>query len=116
MGRDHETPLVLGSNRRGPIRNVGSISPAFIPYYLMRTAGFTHPYYTGFHGEVREGYRVVGRNVLVVPKNETQENGSKQRELDPVIRDFRYLEYDIMFGNSLGTPAFFPEIGQPRAR
>lgn len=115
MGRDHETPLVLWSNRRGPIRNVGSISPAFIPYYLMRTAGFTHPYYTGFLGEVRERYRVVDRNVLVAPDNETQENWGKQRELDPVIRDFRYLEYDMMFGKRFGTPGFFPEIGQQRA-
>ena len=64
---------------------------------------------------MRERYRVVDRNVLVAPDNETQENWGKQRELDPVIRDFRYLEYDMMFGKRFCTPGFFPEIGQQRA-
>ena len=65
-----------GRTASGPIRNVGAISPAFIPYYLMKTAGFTHPFYTGFLGEVRERYRVVDRNVLVAPDNETRKTGA----------------------------------------
>ena len=111
MSSQHETPLVLWSNRKGPIRHVGAISPAFLPYYLMKTAGFTHPFYTGFLGEVRERYRVVDRNVLVAPDNETDENWLRQRDLDPVIRDFRLLQYDMIFGKRFGVPGFFPEIG-----
>ena len=45
--------------------DIGAISPAFLPLHILRAAGITHPYYTGFLGEVRERYRVVDRNMLV---------------------------------------------------
>ena len=60
--------------------------------------------------------RVVDRNMLIARRQRgVCRIGRKQRELDPVIRDFRYLEYDMMFGKRFGTPGFFPEIGQQRA-
>jgi phosphoglycerol transferase MdoB-like AlkP superfamily enzyme len=112
MSRQHETPLVVWSNRKGPVKNLGSISPSFIPLHVLKAAGITHPYYTGFLGEVRERYRVVDRNMLVKPNNETKENWARKGEaLDPVIRDFRFLQYDLMFGKRHGIPGFFPEIG-----
>jgi phosphoglycerol transferase MdoB-like AlkP superfamily enzyme len=111
MSREHETPLVVWSNRTGPVKNVGSISPAFVPLHVLRAAGITHPYYTGFLGEVRERYRVVDRNMLIEPDNETTENWVKRGDLAPVIRDFRYLQYDMMFGKRYGVPGFFPEVG-----
>jgi phosphoglycerol transferase MdoB-like AlkP superfamily enzyme len=115
MSRQHETPLVIWSNRKGPVKNVGSISPAFIPLHVLRAAGITHPFYTGFLGEVRERYRVVDRNMLIKPDNETTKNWVKKGDsLDPVIRDFRYLQYDLMFGARHGIPGFFPEIGRGR--
>jgi phosphoglycerol transferase MdoB-like AlkP superfamily enzyme len=111
MSRQHETPLVVWSNRKGPVRNLGSISPAFIPLHVLKVAGITHPYYTGFLGEVRERYRVLDRNMLIAPNNETTENWAKKGDFDPVIRDFRFLQYDMMFGKRHGIPGFFPEIG-----
>ena len=111
MSLHHETPLVIWSNRKGPVKNLGSISPSFIPLHVLKAAGITHPYYTGFLGEVRERYRVVDRNMLVTPKNEMTENWVKKGDLDPVIRDFRLLQYDLMFGARHGMPGFFPELG-----
>ena len=65
LAAQHETPLVLWSNRSGLIKDVGSISPAFLPMYLMKAAGFSHPYYTGFLGAVHDRFRAVDRNMLV---------------------------------------------------
>ncbi len=110
MSRQHETPLVVWSNRKGAVKNLGSISPAFLPLHVLKTAGFTHPFYTGFLGEVRERYRVVDRSMLVEPDNETIENWTKRGDLEPVIRDFRFLQFDMMFGKRYGIPGFFPEI------
>lgn len=112
MSLHHETPLVIWSNQKGPVKNLGSISPAFIPLHVLKAAGFKHPYYTGFLGEVRKRYRVVDRNMLVERNDETTENWARKGErIDPVIRDFRYLQYDLMFGARHGIPGFFPEIG-----
>ena len=46
----HETPLVIWSNRTGPAEDLGAVSPAFLPYHILKTAGITHPYYTGLPG------------------------------------------------------------------
>ena len=110
MSRDHETPLVVWSNRSGPVKGVGAISPAFLPLHILRAAGITHPYYTGFLGEVRERYRVVDRHMLIEPDNETTVDWGKLGDANPVIRDFRFLQYDMMFGKRYGIPGFFPEI------
>jgi len=61
----HDTPLIIWSNRSGPVQNLGAVSPAFLPYHILTTAGITHPYYTGFLGALREHYRVVDRNLLL---------------------------------------------------
>lgn len=105
----HETPLVVWSNRTGAARDIGSISPAFLPLHVLETAGITHPYYTGFLGEVHDRFRVVDRNVLLPRLGETQFDWSRQKELDPAIRDFRWLQYDMMFGKRRGAKEFFPE-------
>jgi phosphoglycerol transferase MdoB-like AlkP superfamily enzyme len=65
MKMDHETPLVIWSNRSGPVRDVGTISPSLIPLYVLKLAGITHPYYTGFLSQVRDSYPVVYRQMLV---------------------------------------------------
>ncbi len=106
----HETPLVVWSNRTGPARNIGSISPAFLPLLVLETAGITHPYYTGFLGETYNRFRVVDRNVLLPRLGKIQFDWSRQKELDPTIRDFRWLQYDMMFGKRRGAKEFFPEM------
>lgn len=105
----HETPLVVWSNRTGAARDIGSISPAFLPLHVLETAGISHPYYTGFLGDVRERFRVVDRNMLMPTAGESVFDWSRQKEIDPSIRDFRWLQYDMMFGKRRGAKQFFPE-------
>ncbi|SFT74544.1 Phosphoglycerol transferase MdoB [Mesorhizobium sp. YR577] len=114
MSLQHETPLVIWSNRSGPAENIGSISPAFLPLHVLQTAGISHPYYTGFLGGVREHFRVVDRNMLVTPNDEALPDWSRAKEIDPEIRDYRLLQYDMMFGKRHAAPEFFPETtGKP---
>jgi len=109
MSLQHETPLVIWSNRSGPVENLGSISPAFLPLHVLQTAGISHPYYTGFLGGVREHFRVVDRNMLVTQDDKDLPDWSRAKEIDPEIRDFRLLQYDMMFGRRHAAPSFFPE-------
>jgi phosphoglycerol transferase MdoB-like AlkP superfamily enzyme len=105
----HETPLVVWSNRTGPVQDIGSVSPAFLPYYLMKSAGFSHPYYTGFLGRVLGEYRAVDRNMLVARDGTPTPQWSREKQIAPVIEDFRFLQYDMIFGKRFGERAFFPE-------
>jgi len=109
LAAQHETPFVLWSNRAGPIKDVGSISPAFLPLHLMRAAGFSHPYYTGFLGAVHERFSVVDRNMLIARVGAPTQNWSRTETIDPLIRDFRYLQYDMIFGKRFGEATFFPQ-------
>ena len=56
MKAQHETPLVVWSNKTGPVKDIGSISPAFLSYQILKQGGFEHPYYTGFLGNIFEKY------------------------------------------------------------
>ncbi|PSJ49584.1 cation tolerance protein CutA [Mesorhizobium ephedrae] len=117
LALEHETPLVLWSNRTGAVKDLGSISPAFLPLHLMRTAGFSHPYYTGFLGAVHDRFLAVDRNMLVARAGTETPNWARSEQLDPLIRDYRYLQYDLIFGKRFGDAAFFPkppESGGPR--
>jgi phosphoglycerol transferase MdoB-like AlkP superfamily enzyme len=105
----HETPLVIWSNRKGPVGHLGSISPAFLPLHVLETAGISHPYYTGFLGDMRQRFSVVDRNVLVTPRGMTTPDWGRAKKIDPAIRDFRLLQFDMMFGKRHGAKAFFPE-------
>src|SRR5690606_26911635 len=58
MKKEHETPLVIWSNKTGVKEDVGSISPAFLPYHVLKQTGFEHPYYTDFLGRVHDRYAV----------------------------------------------------------
>ncbi|MDX8513676.1 LTA synthase family protein [Mesorhizobium captivum] len=109
----HDTPLIIWSNRSGPVENLGSVSPAFLPYHILTTAGITHPYYTGFLGALRERYRVVDRNLLLSPSGEATPDWARQKKIDPQINDFRLIQYDMMFGKRHTAPDFFPETIAP---
>ena len=109
MLEHHETPLVVWSNKTGPVTEIGAVSPAFLPYHVLATAGITHPYYTGFLGALSERYRVVDRNLLLPVSGEPAPDWARAKEIDPAIRDFRFLQYDMMFGKRRAGPDFFPE-------
>lgn len=109
MKAEHETPLVIWSNRSGRRSDVGTISPAFLPLELLEAAGMEHPYYTGFLRQVRDRFPVVDRHVLVDGAGEAQADWARAGAVDPLVRDFRLLQYDVMFGDRHAIGRFFPE-------
>lgn len=107
MKKEHETPLVIWSNKTGAQKDVGTISPAFLSYYILKQAGFEHPYYTGFLGTVHDKLRVIDRYMLIDAKDEAKAGWARQKQIDPLVRDFRLLQHDIMFGKQYGLERFF---------
>ena len=107
-----ETPLVIWSNRTGSMKDVGAISPALIPLKLFQVAGIEHPYYTGFLGRVDARYDVIERHVLI-SKSGPQPDWSQEKLIDPLINDFRLLQYDAMFGRQHTVKRFFPGLPKP---
>lgn len=108
MKAEHETPLVIWSSRSGPRTDVGTISPAFLPLEILEAAGMEHPYYTGFLGQVREKFPVVDRHLLIDRVGQALPDWARGDEVDPAVRDFRLLQYDVMFGDRHGIGRFFP--------
>jgi phosphoglycerol transferase MdoB-like AlkP superfamily enzyme len=111
MAEHRQTPLVIWSNRSGPAAEVGAVSPAFLPLHVLRTAGISHPFYTGFLGEVHKRYPVIERSLLIGSGGAATQDWVRQKEIEPAIRDFRLLQYDIMFGRRHALRRFFPEFG-----
>ncbi|MBX3568166.1 MAG: LTA synthase family protein [Rhizobiaceae bacterium] len=112
LARQHETPLVLWSSRGGPVKDVGAISPAFLPMQIMRMAGFEHPFYTGLLGEVHDRYSSVDRNMLIGADGSSVPAWSRAKEIDPLVRDQSLLQYDLLFGKRFGAERFFPKPPQ----
>lgn len=109
MKREHETPLVIWSSRKGVRRDVGTISPSLLPYNILKTAGFEHPFYTGFLGRVQKKYEIIDRYQLATREGKAFPNWSlDEKQLDPLVRDYRYLQYDMIFGHQYGLGRFFP--------
>ena len=113
LAEHRETPLVIWSNRTGSLKDVGAISPSLIPLKLFQVAGIEHPYYTGFLGRVDASYDVIERHVLISPAGEAKQDWSRERDIDPLINDFRLLQYDAMFGRQRTVPRFFPGLPKP---
>ena len=107
MKREHETPLVIWSNKTGVDKEIGTISPAFLSYYLLKEAGFEHPYYTGFLGAVHDKLRVIDRYMLIGADGKATPDWARQKTVDPLVRDYRFLQHDIMFGKQYGLERFF---------
>ena len=97
------------------MKDIGAVSPAFIPLHVLRSAGITHPYYTGFLGDIRDHFRVIDRSMLIDADGKPYPDWSRKKEIDPAIRDFRLLQYDMMFGDRDGTWEFFRRSRPPRA-
>ncbi len=115
MKKEHETPLVIWSNRVGALNDLGSISPAFLPYHVLRMAGYDHPFYTGLLGRVHERYDVVDRYLLMDADGGATTDWARKPAIDPLLRDFRNVQYDVMFGERHGAARFFPAHPLTRA-
>ncbi len=109
MKREHETPLVVWSSKRGVQKDIGSVSPSQLPYYIVHMAGYRHPYYTGMLGRVSERYAVIDRHLLIGRNQKAQPDWALSGRIDPLIRDYRLLQHDVMFGEGYGLERFFPE-------
>ncbi|WHS32290.1 sulfatase-like hydrolase/transferase [Brucella sp. NM4] len=108
----HETPLVLWSNKRGAERGTGTISPAFLPMQILEMVGMQHPYYTGFLRQLHDQYRVVDAHA-VFDSGENADEGWQQRPpFAPLLRDYQMLQYDMIFGSSYARDRFFPVPSQ----
>jgi phosphoglycerol transferase MdoB-like AlkP superfamily enzyme len=112
LAQYRETPLVVWSNRTGPMKDLGSISPSLIPLKVLKTAGIEHPYYTGFLGRVDAKYDVIERHVLIKPSG-AEPDWSREKKIDPLINDYRLLQYDALFGKKRTMPRFFPDLPKP---
>ena len=111
MLKQHETPLVIWSNRTGTDHGVGTVSPAFLPLHVLELAGLSHPYYTGFLGSIRDRYKVIDRHMLLSSDDVSNPDWiEKAAGADPLIKNFRLLQYDMMFGERIGLDKFFPEM------
>jgi phosphoglycerol transferase MdoB-like AlkP superfamily enzyme len=117
MAKHRETPLVVWSNRGGALRNLGTVSPAFLPLLTLRTAGLTHPFYTGFLGEVHEAYQVIDRHLLVDAAGSPRQDWSRGGQVEPLLNDFRLVQHDMLFGEGYaGRTLFAParrDVGPP---
>ncbi|WP_416796910.1 LTA synthase family protein [Ciceribacter azotifigens] len=110
MKREHETPLVVWSSKKGVQKDLGSVSPAFLSYHVVKLAGYEHPFYTGVLGTVHARYEAIDRHQLVERAGGSVPDWSKAgKKLDPVVRDYRYLQHDMMFGEGFSAQRFFPE-------
>ncbi|WP_429815656.1 LTA synthase family protein [Ensifer sp. B1-9] len=107
MKAQHETPLVVWSNKTGPKKNVGTISPAFLSYTILKQSGYEHPYYTGFLGKVHDQFRVVDRYMLIRKNGKEVAEWSRQPKVPALLRDYRFLQHDMMFGKRYSTDRFF---------
>lgn len=111
MKREHETPLLVWSSKTGPQKDIGTISPALLPYHILKQSGFEHPYYTGFLGKVQDNFRILDRYALVGADGKVQTDWSRQKKIDPLVRDYRFLQHDMMFGERYGVERFFRSHG-----
>lgn len=109
MKREHETPLVVWSSKAGRIRTAGSVSPAMLPFYIVRNAGYGDPFYTGVLGEVHKTFPVVDRYMLLGADGAEMPDWQTRPDLDHAsLREYRMLQYDMMFGDQHGRKRFFP--------
>lgn len=103
-----ETPLILWSSRAG-VKKAGTVSPAFLPYFTLKMAGFEHPYYTGVLGDAHEKYAAIDRHMLLKRDGTPVVDWSRNGQEDASINNIRLLQYDMMFGKNFGLERFFPE-------
>jgi hypothetical protein len=52
--------------------------------------------------------------MLIGADGKAVDNWLKKDPADPVLRDFRYIQYDQMFGKEYASPRFFPGMQASR--
>lgn len=109
MKQERETPLVVWSSTKGVRKNIGTISPALLPYHILKTAGFSDPFYTGTLGKVQDKFSVIDRHMLVTKDGDALPDWSTApNDVPQTVSDYRLLQFDMMFGKQYGRERFFP--------
>ncbi len=109
MRQEHETPLVVWSSKTGLHNRIGTISPALLPYHVLKTAGFDDPFYTGILGKVQSSYSVIDRHMLVEKDGSAVPDwATAPVEIPSAVNEYRQLQFDMMFGKQFGKERFFP--------
>ena len=112
MAVEHQTPLIIWSNRSGPVKDLGGISPAFIPLQVLRSGRHQAPL---LHRLPRQGSRPVPRGRPQHADRRRRQGLSRlvaqEERSTRSIRDFRFLQYDMMFDKRQSQWMFFPEEG-----
>ena len=97
------------------MKDVGAISPSFLPLQVFEGGrASSHPYYTGFLGACTQRTTSIERNLLVSRTGGATPDWSQQEAIDPLINDFRLLQYDMMFGNVSGRSSASSPESLPR--
>jgi len=109
MKRVRETPLVIWSNRKGQAKDVGTVSPAYLPLLVLRHAGIDHPFYTGILGRLFDTYPIIDRQMLVAADGKAVQDWSRAKAINPLIEKQRLMQYDILFGEKFGEQRYFPK-------
>jgi hypothetical protein len=48
--------------------------------------------------------------MLISADGQAVNDWTKKEATDPILRDFRYIQYDEMFGKEYASPKFFPAM------
>lgn len=109
MKAEHETPLVVWSSRTGLHNRIGTISPALLPYHILKTAGLGDPFYTGVLGKVQANYSVIDRHMLMEKDGSALPDWlTAPIDVPGAIGEYRQLQFDMMFGKQFAGERFFP--------
>ncbi|UXS01482.1 LTA synthase family protein [Agrobacterium tumefaciens] len=109
MKKEHETPLVVWSSKKGVQKNIGTISPSLLPYHILKTAGFSDPFYTDTLGELQDKFSVIDRHMLVTKEGDALPDWSiSPKDVPQSVSNYRMLQFDMMFGKQYGRERFFP--------
>ena len=57
---------------------------------------------------MQKHYDVIDRYQLIGGDGEATPDWSRKKNVDPLIRDYQFLQHDILFGKRRGLERFFP--------
>lgn len=78
----------------------------FIPY-VLKTAGISHPFYTGFLMDMHA--TLPAMNAHVICRRDSQPVASVPPESLPTLNDYELLQYDMLYGQQYAA-GLFPEL------
>jgi len=105
----HRTPgLIWTTGGRALTRTGGITGMNYFIAYTLKSAGISHPYYTGFLLKAHDAMPVINHHVICLP------DGSPVQTIPQASRalfnDYELLQYDMVFGRQYAAKSLFPEM------